>query len=47
MRMRHVIVCGLPECKIFFDVISFVTFFGNIEVIEHKMPVSIFAATFA
>jgi hemolysin-activating ACP:hemolysin acyltransferase len=43
MRMRHIVICDLSGCTIFFP--QYVTIFGKIKVIEHKMCVLIFSAT--
>ena len=45
MRMRYIVICGLPGCTEFFHIISQrARFFKN--VIEHKMCVLIFSITF-
>jgi len=47
MRMRHIVICGPPRSKIFFDIISERNDFSNKKkVTEHKMCVLIFSATF-
>ena len=46
MRMRHIVICGLPRSKIFFPTLSHKRhdFWGN--VAEYKMCVLIFSTTF-
>jgi len=50
VRMRHIVVCGLPRSTIFFHIISYYlingTIFGKKKVIEHKMCVLSFSTTF-
>ena len=48
MRMRHIVICGLPGSTVFFHIVSLKAFFvaggGEGIVIEHKMCVLIFSA---
>jgi len=48
MRMRHIVICGLPYSTAFFGIISQKARFKKKknQVIEHKMCVLIFSATF-
>ena len=45
MRMRHVVICGLPGATLIFNFISERCDFGK-EVIENKMYDLIFSTTF-
>ena len=46
MRMRHIVICGLPRSKTFFPhYLTNGTIFGK-KVIEHKMCVLNFSTTF-
>jgi len=44
MRMRHIVICGLPRSKIIFHVISY-NFRGGKKVTEHKICVLIFSTS--
>jgi len=47
MRMRHIVICGLFGCTIFFSHYHINgTIFGKKKVIEHEMCVLIFFTTF-
>ena len=47
MRMRRVVICGLPGSKIFFShILINGTIFGGKKDTEHKMCVSIFSSNF-
>ena len=39
MRMRHILMCGLPCCTNCFHIMSLRTRFSNIYVTEHKVCV--------
>jgi len=40
MRLRHIVICGLPGSKTFFQIINSSIFFGGGRgVLEHKMCV--------
>jgi hypothetical protein len=45
MRMRHIVVCGLPPSTIYFTLSDKLHDFRE-NVIEHKMRVLIFSTTF-
>jgi hypothetical protein len=45
MRVRHVVICGLPGATLFFNFVSEQYDFRK-EVIENKMSVMIFPTTF-
>jgi len=45
MRMRHIVICGLPSCTVFFHIISYTARFLK-NVIELKTCVLIFSTTF-
>ena len=47
MRMRLIVICGLPGSTIFFHIVSQNARFKKKKVIEHKMCVLIFSATIA
>jgi hypothetical protein len=44
-RMRHIVICDLPSCTVFFHVISKPHNFRK-NVIKHEMCVLIFSTTF-
>jgi hypothetical protein len=45
MRMRRIVICGLPRSTAFLHIISTGTIFEK-KIIGHKMCVSIFSTTF-
>jgi len=49
MRMRHIVICGLPRSVVFFHRISKGTIWGGgggVEGIENKICVLIFSTAF-
>jgi hypothetical protein len=46
MRMRNIVICGLPGSTIFFHFISQTALFSKKTVTEYKMRVLIFSTTF-
>jgi hypothetical protein len=44
MRMRHIVICGLPDSTVFFRIISQTALLKK--VTEHKTCVLIFSTTF-
>jgi len=48
MRMRHIVICGLPRSTIFFPhyLINGTIFGGEKKVTQHKVCVLIFSTTF-
>ena len=47
MRMRHIVICDLPGCTIFFSNYLINSTIFEKKVIEHKMCVLIFSTTFS
>jgi len=45
MRVRHIVICGMPRYTVFFHIISQTARLKK-NVIEHKMCVLIFSARF-
>jgi len=46
MRMRHIVVYGIPGCTIFFPTLSHKRHDLRKKFVEHEMCVSIFSTTF-
>jgi hypothetical protein len=46
IRMRHIIICGLPRSAIFFHIITKMHDFREKNLIEHKMCLMSFSTTF-
>ena len=46
MRMRHIVICGLPGSTIFLEIISQTRDFRSKKFTEHKMRVLIFSTVF-
>jgi len=43
MRMRHIVICGLPRSTVFLQIISYAAQFRKKKVFEHKMRISNFS----
>jgi hypothetical protein len=46
MRMRHIVICGLPGSTVFFHIFHKRHDFRKKKVVEHKVCVVIFSKTF-
>ena len=46
MRMRDIVICGLPDSTVFFHIISYKVGLSGKKMIEHNKYVLIFSATF-
>jgi len=46
MRMRLIVICGLPRSTVFFHIISYTAGFSKKKVIEHKMCILLSSTAF-
>jgi hypothetical protein len=47
MRIRHIVICGVPDCTVFFLIISQTARFSKKKVIELKLCFLILSINFA